>query len=114
MEDLGKALLRPRHWKQLGRSTGLSINFTNDMLIRMNLREFIHLGLQNYVEDIRSIVKRASKDIYIENMLKLYEEVWLSKVFEMRKHTRLTPTGVGSMLARNDSVSVKGFFVVFF
>lgn len=109
MEDLGKASLRPRHWKQLSRSAGISINFTTESLIRMNLRQFINLGLQNHVDDVRNIVKRASKDIYIENMLKLYEEVWLSKVFETRKHTRLTSVSAGGFLPANDSVSVIKF-----
>ena len=90
MEELEKASLRTRHLKQLGRAIGGSVTITNDLLTRMNLKQFIELGLQNNVEAVRSIVKKSSKDIDIENMLKLYEEVWLSKVYELKKHSRLT------------------------
>ena len=38
--------------------------------------------------DVRAIVQRAVKDLLIEESLKTYEEVWLSKVFEMRDHVR--------------------------
>ena len=104
MEDLGKASLRPRHWKQLGRVTGMPINLTSDDINRMSLQKFLQLGLQNHVDDVRNIVKRSSKDIYIENMLKLYEEVWLSKIFETKKHTRLNSPM--TVLMGKDSVSV--------
>lgn len=33
-------------------------------------------------------MQRAVKDLSIEQSLKTYEEVWLSKIFEMREHTR--------------------------
>ena len=41
-----------------------------------------------HVDDVRAIVQRAVKDLAIENALKTYEEVWLSKVFELRYHVR--------------------------
>lgn len=41
-----------------------------------------------HVDDVRAIVQRAVKDLAIEKSLKTYEEVWLSKVFEMRIHIR--------------------------
>ena len=41
-----------------------------------------------HVGDVRAIVQRAVKDLLIEESLKTYEEVWLSKVFEMRDHVR--------------------------
>ena len=43
---------------------------------------------QQHVDDVRAIVQRAVKDLAIENALKTYEEVWLSKVFELRGHVR--------------------------
>ena len=33
-------------------------------------------------------MQRAVKDLSIEQSLKTYEEVWLSKIFELREHTR--------------------------
>ena len=41
-----------------------------------------------HVDDVRAIVQRAVKDLSIEKSLKTYEEVWLSKIFEMKEHTR--------------------------
>ena len=49
-----------------------------------------------HVDDVRAIVQRAVKDLAIEMSLKTYEEVWLSKIFEMRPHTR-TRTVVSDM-----------------
>ena len=33
-------------------------------------------------------MQRAVKDLSIEQSLKTYEEVWLSKIFEVREHVR--------------------------
>jgi len=111
MEDLGKAALRPRHWKQLARSTGASLTLTSEALNRMTLKQFLQLGLQHHSEEVRSIVKRSSKDVRIENTLKLYEEIWLSKVFEKKQHTRLLANhGSGYAANESASVSVRFFF----
>jgi len=39
-----------------------------------------------YTGDIRQIVHQAVAELSIEQHLKTYEEVWLSKVFELREH----------------------------
>ena len=41
-----------------------------------------------HVDDVRAIVQRAIKDLSIEQSLKTYEEVWLSKKFELCEHAR--------------------------
>lgn len=41
-----------------------------------------------HVDDVKAIVQRAIKDLSIEQALKKYEEIWLSKVFELSEHTR--------------------------
>lgn len=108
MEDLGKAALRSRHWKQLARSTGASLVLTSESLNRMTLHQFLQLGLQNHSDEVRCIVKRSSRDVHIENTLKLYEEIWLSKVFETKRHSRLV-AGAGSAANEAASVSVSPF-----
>lgn len=40
------------------------------------------------MDDVRAIVNRAVKDLKIEQSLKTYEEVWLSKVFDLKLHSR--------------------------
>lgn len=42
-----------------------------------------------HVDDVRAQVQRAVKDLSIEQSLKTYDEVWLSKIFELRPHTRI-------------------------
>ncbi|GFO25145.1 dynein beta chain, ciliary-like, partial [Plakobranchus ocellatus] len=88
IDDLSNPAMRTRHWKQLVRVTGGALTIDNDTLKRMTLRELLSLGLQQHVDDVRAIVQRAVKDLAIENALKTYEEVWLSKVFELRYHVR--------------------------
>ena len=48
------------------------------------------------MDDVRAIVQRAVKDLSVEKSLKTYEEVWLSKIFELREHTRSRLTNVSS------------------
>ena len=40
------------------------------------------------MDDVRGIVQRAVKDLSIEQSLKTYEEVWLSKIFQFHIHIR--------------------------
>lgn len=48
-----------------------------------------HCGLfAEHGDDVRAIVQRAVKDLSIEHSLKTYEEVWLSKLFELKDHVR--------------------------
>ena len=110
MEDLGKAALRPRHWKQLARSTGASSVLTNEALSRMSLNQFLTLGLQLYSDEVRNIVKRSAKDVHIENLLKSYEEIWLSKVFDTKQHTRLS---ANHGFCVNETASVSVSFLIF-
>lgn len=59
-----------------------------------------------HVDDVRAIVQRAVKDLAIEKSLKTYEEVWLSKLFELRIHIRSKSVeqADGNMNVRNNLV----------
>lgn len=37
----------------------------------------------DHAEEIRATVKRAEKDFQLETTLKTYEEIWLSKTFQL-------------------------------
>eukprot|EP00795_Rhopilema_esculentum_P016198 gene16198-7569_t len=102
MEDLSKAAMRTRHWKQLVRATGGAVNISSDGLTKMTLGQFIGLGLQNHADEVRGVIQRAAKDVGIEKALKTYEEVWLSKMFELVKHTRLS-TGFSNIMPTHDT-----------
>ncbi|XP_071095883.1 uncharacterized protein [Haliotis cracherodii] len=103
IDDLSSSAMRTRHWKQLVRVTGGALTIDNDTLKRMTLGELLSLGLQKHVDDVRAIVQRAVKDLSIEQSLKTYEEVWLSKIFELRSHVRSKTTSSASDVPDNQS-----------
>ena len=51
------------------------------------------MSISEHVDDVRAIVQRAVKDLSIEQSLKTYEEVWLSKIFELRPHVQILNGG---------------------
>ena len=60
--------------------------------------------LADHAEEVRAIIQRAAKDVAIESSLKTYEEVWLSKIFELRAHTRMK--GPSSATAATQDVNM--------
>ena len=80
-DDAGRALrTRPSKYdKQLckDRFSGSNCNFNFNLYLSTE-----------HVDDVRAIVQRAVKDLTIEQSLKNYEAVWLSKVFALRPHVR--------------------------
>ncbi|XP_052060514.1 uncharacterized protein LOC127700861 isoform X4 [Mytilus californianus] len=89
IDDLSNPAMRTRHLKLLVRVTGGTVNIDNDTLKRMTLKEFIGLGLQKHIDDVRAIVQKAVKDLAIDQSLKTYDEIWTSKLFKLRLHTRV-------------------------
>lgn len=45
--------------------------------------------VSEHVDDVRAIVQKAVKDLAIDQSLKTYDEIWTSKLFELRLHTRV-------------------------
>ena len=58
----------------------------------------------DHADEVRAIIQRAAKDVAIESSLKTYEEVWLSKIFELRAHTRMK--GPSSATAATQDVNI--------
>lgn len=79
MEDLGRAALRSRHWKQLARSTGATLILTSETLNRMTLNQFLQLGLQNHSEEVHNIVKRSFREVQILYIIVLFLSFWLER-----------------------------------
>ncbi|XP_078672103.1 uncharacterized protein LOC144911712 isoform X1 [Branchiostoma floridae x Branchiostoma belcheri] len=98
IDDLRNPAMRTRHWKQLVRITGGVLQIDNDSLKKMTLGQLLELGLQRHVDDVRNIVQRAVKEVTIESSLKTYEEIWLSKLFELLQHIKSKPTTTGPAL----------------
>ncbi|XP_052258855.1 uncharacterized protein LOC127863384 isoform X2 [Dreissena polymorpha] len=106
IDDLSNPAMRTRHWKQLVRVTGEVVQIDNDTLKRMTLGELLSLGLQQHVDDVRAIVQRAVKDLSIEQSLKNYEEVWLSKVFKFQVHIRSKIENSGDVTVHDNQSEV--------
>lgn len=66
----------------------------------------------DHAEEVRAIIQRAAKDVAIESSLKTYEEVWLSKIFELKAHTRMK--GPSSATAATQDVSTQLDLTFFF
>ncbi|XP_043910785.1 dynein beta chain, flagellar outer arm-like [Protopterus annectens] len=94
IEDLGNPAMKTRHWKQLVRLTGGVLHVTAENLRTMTLGDLLTLGLQKHIDHVKTIVQRAVKDVTIENALKNCEEVWLSKIFDLRPHRRVIVASV--------------------
>ena len=62
---------------------------TTDFGVISNCLINISFCFSEHVDDVRAQVQRAVKDLSIEQSLKTYDEVWLSKIFELRPHTRI-------------------------
>ena len=58
----------------------------------------------DHADEVRAIIQKAAKDVAIESSLKTYEEVWLSKIFELRAHTRMK--GPSSAAAATQDVNI--------
>ncbi|XP_040278224.1 dynein beta chain, flagellar outer arm-like [Bufo bufo] len=89
IEDLSNPAMRTRHWNQLVRQTGGMLRVTADSLKAMTLGDLLAMDLQKHIEDVRTTVQRAIRDVTIESSLKNCEEVWLSRIFDLSPHSRL-------------------------
>ncbi|KAM4702001.1 uncharacterized protein O3C94_002925 [Discoglossus pictus] len=89
IDDLSNRAMRTRHWKQLVRETGGMLRVTAESLKAMTLGDLLELDLQKHTGDVRTTVQRAMRDVTIESALKNCEEVWLSRIFDLRPHSRI-------------------------
>ena len=72
LKALNHPAMRPRHWKQLMRATGVS--FETDE--RLCLGDLLSLKLQLFEEGVLEIVDRAQKEQLIERQLAELDKVW--------------------------------------
>ena len=45
-----------------------------------------------HVSDVEAIAARAERDVKVESAIKNFEEVWLSKLFDLTDYQRSYPT----------------------
>eukprot|EP00698_Gefionella_okellyi_P007644 TRINITY_DN186_c0_g1_i3.p1 TRINITY_DN186_c0_g1~~TRINITY_DN186_c0_g1_i3.p1 ORF type:complete len:1316 (+),score=388.60 TRINITY_DN186_c0_g1_i3:1699-5646(+) len=85
---LSSKAMRPRHWKQLMSTTG--VTFTIDRDFRLD--NLIELNLHEYVDDVMGIVDRAIKELSMENFLtNTLEKTWNSAKFDFGTHSSGVP-----------------------
>ena len=45
-----------------------------------------------HVSEVEGIAARAERDVKVESAIKNFEEVWLSKLFDLTEYQRSSPT----------------------
>lgn len=84
IEEIANPAMRTRHWKQLVRISGGTNLVDNETLKMLTFGQLLDLNLHGHVEEVKQIVQKAVKDLSIEQTIKTYEEIWLSKVFSLK------------------------------
>ena len=72
VQELHHPAMRPRHWKQLMRTTGVSFQ----MGPNFSLGSLLDLRLHHYEDDVLEIVDRAQKELTIEKQLNKLTDTW--------------------------------------
>eukprot|EP00116_Pleurobrachia_bachei_P003043 sb/3463305/ len=93
IKSFSNKAMRSRHWKLLVRTLGAQQSTTPDKLQESSLNELLDLGLLNFTDDLLAICTRAETDVQMEFSLQNCEEVWLSKVFDMKSVIRKRLSG---------------------
>ncbi len=102
--------MRTRHWKQLVRVSGSTALVDNETLKMLTFGQLLELNIHGkyqfiinifnnkikflfivlnkaHFDEVKQIVNKAIKDLSIEQTLKTYEEIWLSKVFTLTPYS---------------------------
>jgi dynein heavy chain len=97
IEEIANPAMRTRHWKNLVRISGSTALVDNETLKMLTFGQLIDLNLHLHVDEVKQIVQKAIKDLSIEQTIKTYEEIWLSKMFELKKYgqSSLDPAATG-------------------
>ncbi|UJR10317.1 hypothetical protein I4U23_014523 [Adineta vaga] len=80
--------IRPRHWEELMKETGVQINMTDDT----SLQDLLVLNLHKYEDEVKNIVDKAAKEQGMEKILIDLENTWSNMNFQTEKHPRTNIT----------------------
>ena len=78
INELRSPAMRDRHWKQLMRATGRSLDIEESF----TLGDLLSIDLHSYSEAVTEIVERANKELVIERGIEKIEENWASLALE--------------------------------
>ena len=95
IDEIANPAMRTRHWKYLVRISGSAALVDNETLKVLTFGQLLDLNLHEHVDEVKSIVQKAIKDLSIEQTIKTYEEIWLSKVFTLRSYNVTSVSNVG-------------------
>jgi dynein heavy chain len=65
-------VVRPRHWEELMKETGVQIHITD----QTNLQDLLVLNLHKYEDEVKNIVDKATKEQGMEKILTDLENTW--------------------------------------
>ncbi|KAL0479463.1 dynein beta chain [Acrasis kona] len=88
VQDLRSPAMRTRHWDQLLEETHKK-GTADPEDDSFSLEQLLALGLHNYVDVVRGIVDKASKELGIESNLSKIENTWENLVFRFKDHDEL-------------------------
>jgi len=88
VQDLRSPAMRTRHWDQLLEETHKK-GTADPEDDKFSLEQLLALGLHNYVDTVRGIVDKASKELGIESNLSKIETTWENLVFRFKEHDEL-------------------------
>ncbi|CAM9242983.1 unnamed protein product [Ectocarpus fasciculatus] len=74
--------IKKRHWDQIVKTTGISLPYEQDFV----LRDLLDAGLQNFCAEIEETCVAASKEYSLENNMNIMEEEWSGLVFETKEY----------------------------
>jgi hypothetical protein len=77
--------MRLRHWKQILRLTGKESTIDARAMPSESLKIIMQLNPRTHGQAVHGIVKHAEHDVSSEALLKSFEEVWMSALFNFRK-----------------------------
>jgi hypothetical protein len=86
LDEIANPAMRTRHWKQIVRISNSNNIIDNEALKTLTFGQLLELNLQVHIDEVKSIIQKAVRDLSIEQTIKTYEEVWLSKIFKLKKH----------------------------
>jgi dynein heavy chain len=88
VQDLRSPAMRTRHWDQLLVETHKK-GTADPEDDAFSLEQLLALGLHNYVDVVRGIVDKASKELGIESILSKIETTWEGLNFRFKEHEEL-------------------------
>lgn len=67
----------------------------------------------DHTDEVRTIIQKATKDVAIESSLKTYEEVWLSKIFELKRYKKARVSSAAMVTGNQEVLSLSIVLLIY-